>query len=177
MGGQSVGVGHRIQENKAMNLQNYKYIVVCGKPQSGKDTVAEMLSFFLNRSYSSCSDVIYYDLAKTLGIEEWELRSIPKENLRHLLVAHGDHMTEENPSALVDGIILDLNSDILVGVRRVRELESLYEDYGDVVSIWVNRPDAPKIDDNTTINQHACDVIIDNDGTIEQLEQEVMELL
>jgi hypothetical protein len=160
-----------------MRILDRKIVVICGKPQAGKDTVAKILEELTGWTKGTCSDVVYADLAETLHLPEQELREIEKEKIRHLLVAHGNYLTRENPAALLDVLINLCECRIIAGVRRIEELDTIPPHADGGLVIWVERPDQEHIVDNTEIRAGQCDIRILNDGTIEDLKEKLKELL
>lgn len=160
-----------------MNLRNYKHIIICGKPQAGKNTLSEILAYHTGKKHGTCSDIIYENLSATFGMGESHLRSLPKEYIRHLLVAHGDHLTEDDPSFLVDRLIEDYGCEIICGVRRINELDAIMRKHDSLVSVWVERPEQEEIKDNTEIYMELCTMRITNDGSITDLENKVKGLI
>ena len=73
------------------------------------------------------------------------------------------------------------NYNIIDGVRRRLELQHAIQHLEwngiRVLSIFVSKPDGPTIPDNTEDLSDLCDEQVLNDGTVEDLEKKLVEIL
>jgi hypothetical protein len=174
-------------------------ILIAGPAGHGKTTAREILVKLTGLRGGSCSDVVYHYLALLKGVPVSELFKQDKETLRPELVktgnwlcgdignlqeALGDAPCSDDvyrvPSTLVRTLYHN-RRNIIDGVRRRQELlhaiEHLEWNGIRVLSIFVSNPTGPKIEDNTENLSSLCDELVSNDGTVEQLETKLSEIL
>ena len=149
-------------------------ILIVGKPKSGKDTAGNLLAEITGEKKMTCSDIIYEDLACLLRVQLSSLRALDKESIRHILVAHGNHLCAKFPASLAVSCVQH-GAKIICGIRRYEELNCFLDRYPEAKVIWVERPEIFEIRDNTEICKEMADFIVINDGTIEQLKQKIYE--
>lgn len=89
---------------------------------------------------------------------------------RELLIALGDAVCKGRPSFLIDRALEGGN--IVVGIRRVEEFESLPQD---VYTVMVQRPGFDKADNFSVPEESAAEVII-NDGDLDGLKAKAEDL-
>lgn len=125
-------------------------IAVIGLPGAGKSTVSQAIAEHTGRKRGSCSDAIYNYLSHILSMPEAELRAIPKEALRPLLIYQGNQMCRRDPARLVK-ILHRHGITVIDGIRRRRELEKVCKCWKTFV-VWV-QPTKPiaEIVDNTEL--------------------------
>lgn len=164
-------------------------IFLIGPPGHGKTESRKILSEITHLKGQSTSEVIYAYLAERRGTTIAELKKIPKEELRAELIKAGDYLCGQVgqfgdapaeidsqlyriPSALVRMLYL-AGHNIIDGVRRRLELSDAIKhlEWNGVRSLvlWIQRPAAPIIKDNTELSPLDAHLIIDNDGTLEEL--------
>lgn len=175
-------------------------ILVCGPAGHGKTTAREILCKLTALKGGSCSDVIFSYLALLRGTTVEELRKLDKEELRPELVKVGNWLCgdigdlEEAkspdapkasdiyrvPSTLIRTLYHN-NRNVIDGVRRTLELKHAVEHLEwngiRVLSIFITNPNGPAIPDNTEDLSSLCDEQVVNDGTVEELEKKLIEVL
>jgi len=178
------------------------YIFI-GPPQHGKTTARRVFSELTGLPGASCSDVIFALLARHTGTPEPELRAADKEVLRPKLIEFGDYLcgsigklelvgeptpearphTEalyRGPSALVRALF-HAGFRVIDGVRRrleLRDVRDRLEWLGlRTIVVWVERPGAPPIKDNTELSREDADVVIVNSGSTDDLRQKISSLV
>lgn len=162
-----------------------------GKPQHGKTTARKIVEQLTRLQGGSCSDVVYHYLATRRGVSVESLRQLPKEELRPVLCQAGDWICGlgdplpepakngdigaemyRSPSALIRTLYVS-GRNCIDGVRRRLELQHAKDhlDWNGVMSVtfFIERPGVPDIKDNTEDLRDLADVVIQNDGTIQQL--------
>lgn len=94
--------------------------------------------------------------------------------------AHRDDDLYRVPSSLIR-MLYHNNYNIIDGVRRRLELQHAIQHLEwngiRVLSIFVSKPDGPTIPDNTEDLSDLCDERVLNDGTVEDLEKKLVEIL
>lgn len=94
--------------------------------------------------------------------------------------AHKDDDLYRVPSSLIR-MLYHNNYNIIDGVRRRLELQHAIQHLEwngiRVLSIFVSKPDGPTIPDNTENLSDLCDEQVLNDGTVEDLEKKLVEIL
>lgn len=170
-----------------------------GPPQHGKTEARKLAAEITGLQGASCSDVIHAFLAARMNstVEKW--RAQDKEKRRAAEIEAGDflcgHIGTLNlvafdgtvdddfyrcPSGLIRPLV-QRGIRLIDGVRRRIELADAVNhlDWNGIpsVTIWVERPGAPNIKDNTELTrEHATEHIV-NDGDLAQLRASVRAVL
>lgn len=148
-------------------------ICVLGYTEAGKTTAAEILAEILGANYANTSDQLVEELAESLGIEPDHIRQ-NKAYYRQKLFDFGRARQKEDP--LWPQAQQLRTANILTGLRNPNELEAArkYKLY-DLI-IWINRPgyDAGATD---KLKPEDADVIINNNGSIEDLRAKLLETI
>lgn len=154
-----------------------RYAII-GPAQSGKSTFAGFLANELNTTFTDLSawivkvETIRQRRMAEQGypdLESWdESRNRPR---RELLIALGDAVCEIRPSFLIERAFEA--APIISGVRRIEEFTTLSKD---ILTVYINRPDAPKIKDTFNIPPSMVDIIIDNTSTLDALRTQAVAL-
>jgi hypothetical protein len=174
-------------------------IFIVGPAGHGKSASREIVSKITHMKGGSCSDVIYTILAARRGVSVASLREIPKEELRPLLIELGDWLCDPTAAPLSEAAVNPIDVDIfrapsilirtlylngynvIDGVRRRVELQHAkgHLEWNGVraVTIHVSDPRKPAITDNTEDLTDLADNVIVNDGTLEQLEEKLIQVL
>lgn len=156
-------------------------ILVMGRPKAGKSTASQIIAEQQRLNWADTSDTIYKVLAARRGVTVEYLKSLPKEQIRPDLIALGNSLCEQSALALAWPLIEEGNQ-IVCGIRRrSEELNPLLRHLAllgvHTFKIWIDNPNAPKVEDNTTVTADDCDTIIDNSGTIDDLRLKLETLL
>ena len=153
-----------------------KVFITNGSAENGKDTFAEFLSKYISVfKYSSI------DLVK----EMFEVAGVSKDNKtekkRKLWSDGKDLLTEYDdiPFKDITSIVADFKNNkietevLLIDIREPEEIARAVKTFG-AETILVRNPNAIKIESNHAdrdVENYEYDYIIENDGTLEQLEK------
>jgi len=142
--------------------------VICGKARAGKTTIAEHFTAMVQKrgaefTYGETSGVIVGLVAGELGVSV-ECVLADKELHRPRMIEIGNAMCGKDPAALARALF-SVGHSVITGVRRLEELARIRQDFPGVLALWVER-DVPLIPDNREIEPEHCDALIDNNGTL-----------
>jgi len=157
-----------------MNRKN-ALLLIAGLPTSGKTEFGSAFAAVTGRTAGSPSDIIYRELAEEMGVTVPDLHRIPKETLRPELIRVGDRITAEDPAALIK-MLASSGVTVISGIRKKRELAAVRSKYPDAVIVWIYRA-SPFIQDNTDLKATDCDMVIVNDGSLEELHSMVYKVI
>ncbi len=171
--------------------QNKNLVGFCGFASSGKDTCGEVcksagfrqlsfagplrdFAFQLNTVFPSCNKS-YQELLRTVGYESAK-RDVPE--FREHLIAIGDGArTVISPTIWIDALDMTTGPTVVTDVRYANEglkVQSL----GGIV-VYVRRPgvEAAHPTEAESISKVKYDYLVDNDGTIEEVNHKVTKIL
>lgn len=148
-------------------------ILVLGYSRVGKSTAAEILAQHLNTKFANTSDEIVEGLARELNISPDEIRK-KKEQYRMQLFQYGRRMQEAD-AFWPQNVQLEY-ADILTGLRSPDEVKAAREHGVYDVIIWIDRPGYYK-SETDKLTADCADVVIYNDGTIEDLRDKLIGLV
>ena len=169
--------------------------IVIGPPGHGKSAARKILAELTFLRGDSCSTIIYAFLAHRRKVTKESLYEIPKEQLRPDLIEAGnflvgaidtiaappedpeiDRIVYRIPSALIRTLYMS-GVNIIDGVRRKSELvhaiDHLTWNGVRSVVIWIERPGADLIKDNTDLTSADATDIVMNDGTLDELKAQL----
>lgn len=157
-----------------------KKLLIIGHGRHGKDTVCEMLrdgyGYTFESSSRFCSKLFIYDALKDkYGYASEEDCYNDRHNHRaewfNLIAARN----ADDPTRLGREIFAEY--DIYCGNRNVREVEAMRESNVLDLVVWVDRSDhlPPEDVSSMTVTQAHADVIIYNNGDLDQLRRAVNE--
>ena len=168
-----------------------KVIMICGKARSGKDTLAD---FIINRleNQKPCKvqigQYIKYYAMKYFG---WDGKEETKP--RDLLIYLGTDIIRNkiDPNFHINRLVQDLevlsyfyDTFIVSDVRFPVEIEKVKEKYDEVITIKIsrdseelNQSQKSNITETALDNYTDYDYVIDNNGTLEELEQKAIDIL
>jgi hypothetical protein len=173
-------------------------IIFIGAPQVGKTEARKAVCQLTGLRGGSCSEVIDQFLVEVAGLKPEQLAGTSKEEMRPLKVKAGDFLVGAFPEpegipeewkAAIDYRIPSLlirtlymaGRNVIDGVRRPLELQEARDrlEWNGIrhLTVWIDRPDAPKIADNTALTKEHADEVVVNDGTLEQLKERLIEVL
>lgn len=153
-------------------------LLIIGHAQHGKDTVASILAEcgfkFTSSSEAACRIFLYEALKNKYGYKSIEECFEDRVNRRALWYQLICEYNKENPSRLAKGILE--HSNIYVGMRDRREIDACIQEGLFDLIIWVER-DLPLEDSSSfNIDKSMADIIIENKGTLEDLDRKVKRL-
>lgn len=153
-----------------------KVYVTSGSAGNGKDTFAEFLSKYISVFKYSSIDLVK-EMFETVGIS----KDNKTEKKRKLWSDGKDILTQYDdiPFKDIASIVTDFKNNkietevLLIDIREPEEIARAVETFG-AETILVRKPDAKKIESNHAdrdVENYEYDYIIENDGTLEQLER------
>lgn len=163
-------------------------IFTIGLPGHGKTKARTILEKLTGLRGASCSDVIYAFLAERRQVTFESLKEIPKEQFRAALIEAGDWLCgmgegsirEQPKDESIDKDVLRVPSglirtlvqagyNVIDGARRALELQEAKKhlEWNGVrhLTIWIEKTNAPIIQDTTTVTRQQADEVILNDGS------------
>lgn len=160
-------------------------IIVMGSSKHGKDTTSTILKKLYGLDFISSSlFALNEGIVQPYLLNNYDLVYYSKEacyNDRH---NHQDKWFKaisefniDNPTRL--GNLLFSRYDIYCGLRNVREFQALKAEHAFDCCLWVDRSHHAPVELTTSFNigLNAADYIIDNNGTIEDLEVNILEIM
>lgn len=157
-------------------------LLVIGYGRHGKDTVSEILNETYDLTFESsskfCSQLFIYDSLKekygyTTEDECYEDRHNHRQEWYDAICAYN----ESDPSRL--GKEMLNKYDVYCGLRNKREFQSLKNIQAYDYAIWVDRSDhlPSESKESNTLEQWMADYTIDNNGSLQDLRNNVMDLM
>lgn len=166
-----------------------KVILISGKAQNGKDTVASILKYKLSKDGYSVLVTHYADLLKFICSNYFEWNGQKDESGRRLLQYVGtDIIRKQNPTLWVDFIAMILgyfkdNWDyvIIPDCRFPNEITKMIEAGFDTIHLRIERTnfespltiEQQQHSSETALDDFKADYYIENSSTIENLEHNV----
>ena len=163
-----------------------KVLLVSGKAQNGKDTIASMIRDRLTNDNYRVLTTHYADLVKYICRHYFDWDGNKDERGRHLLQYVGtDVIRKQNPTMWVDFVVMMLkyfheNWDyvIIPDCRFPNEITTMIENGFDTVHLRVVRPnfksplteEQQKHPSETALDDTVPDFYIENTGSLEELE-------
>jgi hypothetical protein len=147
-------------------------IALCGPGECGKDVSANyVVSITPLRLGRTTSEVIAPHIAAEDGITPTEAHA-RRRGERDRWAAKGDFLCTNDPAYLVRGCLED--GDIVVGIRRLAEIQTVRALGLVDLIVWIDRTVVR--DSTIEFDSRMCDVILDNNGTIPELERRLRAL-
>lgn len=156
-----------------------KKILICGKGRSGKDTLCEILRdkygmTFASSSWTAAGTFIFDKLKKSHNYQSVsqcfnDRHRGENRKLWYDLITEYNH---DDPAKLAK--IITSKNDIYCGLRSKTELEECMKQGVVDLTYWVDASDRVSYkegSDSITITKDDCMHIINNNGTIEELER------
>lgn len=157
-------------------------LLVIGHGRHGKDTVCEILrdnhGFSFESSSNFCSKkFIFEKLRDSCGYANERECYRDRHNHRTLWYDLISEYCEKDPARLGKEILSE--NDIYCGLRNKREFHSMRNQRVFDYVIWVDRSDhlPPEPYESMSLEIWMADYVIDNNGTLEELEDRVAELV
>jgi hypothetical protein len=147
-------------------------LFIVGQGRHGKDTVAEFVRTAYGLTFESssmfCAEHVVTPWLEKMGITYDSLEECYEDRVNHRMDWYEAirSYNKEDESKLSRAIFAKY--DMYVGIRsRIEFLEARH--FSDL-SIWVEASERwPAVDPSCKIQRGDCDVIVDNNGTIEEL--------
>lgn len=155
-------------------------IIIMGYGRHGKDTVAQILHDKYGLKFKSSSEFIgeraVWPLMKYSRYMTFKECFEDRHNHRKLWHDAIKEYNKDDKAKL--GKELFQEFDLYVGLRSKEELEALKDWNKDIVTIWVDRNlHCPREDENScTVSHTDCTFYLDNNHTLEELENQIDEL-
>lgn len=159
-----------------------KKLLVIGHGRHGKDTVCEILRNKFNYSFESssqfCSKLFIYDLLKNKYNYSSE-EECYSDRHNHRAEWYNAICDYNIPDAARLGREIFKAHDIYCGLRNKREFFAMKNTGVFDYAIWVDRSDhlPAESKDSMSLEQWMADYTVDNNGTIEDLEFNVNQLM
>lgn len=154
-------------------------IFVIGHGRHGKDTVGEIIRDMTGLTFESssmfCAEHVVTPWLEKLGITYDSLEECYEDRVNHRMEWYNAirDFNKEDESKLSAAIFAKY--DMYVGIRS--RVEFLASRQLSDLSIWVDASErVPQVDPSCKILASDCDIIIDNNGTEEELEFKVRRL-
>ena len=153
-----------------------KVYITNGSATNGKDTFAKMIGDYISTYKYSSIDLVK-DMLEFAGVPKE-----PKTEEKRLLYSDTkDRLTkyDDIPFKDITSIVTDFKNNkieaevLLIDIREPEEITRAVETFG-AETILVRNPNAIKIESNHAdrdVENYEYDYIIENDGTLEQLER------
>ena len=153
-----------------------KVFITNGSGGSGKDTFAKFLSEYISVFKYSAIDLVK-EMYESIGID----RDSKNEKKRKLYSDTKDMLTkyDDIPFKDVESVVKDFKNNhvetevLLIDIREPEEIARAEETFG-AETILKRNPNIEKIESNhadANVENYEYDYIIENDGTLEQLEK------
>lgn len=167
-------------------------VLVSGWLGSGKDTVSHLLCRYHNFKKYAFADVLKDEVAKVFCIprdwmdsDEGKKKTWRGRTVRHYLIDYGQACREENINCWVDPVCDKISrgnvSHVVISDWRMpSEFERITQTFPDrkVITLRVVRYDEPPLKDytETALDTFKFDYIIDNKGSVADLETSIQNL-
>ena len=157
-------------------------LMIIGYTRHGKDTVCEILRdkfeyTFASSSYTAAKHVLYPHLANKYGYKTFEECYADRHN--HRAEWYERIKSINTPDRTKLGRIIYSENDIYCGIRNRSEFEALRDKGVFQVSIWVDASKRlpPESTSSMDLMKEDAMYVIDNNGTLEELEANVENLM
>ena len=168
-------------ENLSIVKKELPKLLILGYGRHGKDTVCEMLREwyhfkFVSSSFFMAGKVIFPQLAPLYGYKTVDECYADRHNHR---AEWFDIIAETNKDDAASlGKALFKEYDIYCGCRNEREVQAMKDQKVYDLCIWVDRSSHQPPEDRSscTVHHRMADLMIDNNGTLADLEDSVKEL-
>lgn len=157
-------------------------LIITGHARHGKDTVCEILrdsyGFKFESSSKIACELFLFDKLK----EKYNYKTIEEcfeDRVNHRKEWFNEIVKYNKPLYRLGMYILGHN-DIYCGLRNIYEINSIKKNLNhNIYTIWVNADKRHPIEsyESISITAEDCDFIIDNNGTIEELKDQVEGLI
>jgi len=176
-----------------------KFVIsISGHGECGKDTAAEMFHKHLKLPYQQSTSACVVDpWWDEIQAGKWSASAKKQEQFENIIIEPDYYATKQefyddrrnrrmdwvtyiewfnwNYGGIGVGLYaraVENGNQILTGIRRTAQFKRCLENIIDV-AIWIDRPETP-IDESQEYGPELCDFIIQNDSTLEDLEQKIL---
>lgn len=169
-------LGKKLNHNNSSMLK----VLICGLGRHGKDTAAEFLRDslgmrFVSSSMFACKNVVFPTMQAMYGYatpdECYSDRRHHRPEWYELIRNH----TRYDPARLAREILKE--NDVYCGMRSSEEFSASKDLF--TLTIWVDANDRLGVTEGTdscSITKDMCDVVIDNNGSPEQMKNSLRSL-
>lgn len=158
--------------------------MICGYGRHGKDTVCEILRdifnfTFISSSEACCEEVLFPGLKDLYGYKTPQECYDDRHNHRVEWFELIKSYNEEGGDLSKLAKIIYKNNDIYCGIRRIEEFLDIKNKNLFDISIWVDASKRllPEDVSSITVMKEDCDYILDNNGSLDDLNKEVHRLM
>ncbi|MGH1373575.1 MAG: hypothetical protein ACRBBW_16160 [Cellvibrionaceae bacterium] len=159
-----------------MLISKSKYLVI-GDKQHGKDTVSELLPLpYKSSSIAACEIFLFDQLQPKYGYASIQECYEDRDNHRQEWFEAIKEYNKNDRARLARQILED--SDVYCGMRCDLELTACAREQLFDLIIWVDASERKEPEPSTSmrLTKEDADIIIDNNGTFEELEDKVYRL-
>lgn len=153
-------------------------LMICGYGRHGKDTVCEMMTpwKFVSSSIFVAKVAVYPTLKIRYNYKF--LKQCYNDRINHRAEWHTLISAYNKQDLARLARELYKKYDIYCGIRCCKEFAAVQDEGLFALSIWVDASERlpPEDIDSCTVTKHMCDVVLENNGTLEQLEKKVNHL-
>lgn len=153
-------------------------LMICGYSRHGKDTVCEMMKpwKFVSSSMFVAKAAVYPTLKTLYDYKSLEQCYDDRHNHRaewHTLIST---YNRQDLARLARELYEEY--DIYCGIRCCKEFAVVQNEGLFALSIWVDASErlSPESISSCTVTKGMCDIVLENNGTLEQLEKKVSHL-
>lgn len=142
-----------------------KKLLIVGMGRSGKDTALDYLASITTlRNAGTTSKYLTKYVARELGVSEEKAYAERHQN-RQFWKDLGDSIRQGDPTLLIREALAE--GDMTGGVRDVIEIAGAREEKLFDLIIWVQNDRVP-VDPTVTFGPEHCDVIVQNNGALQE---------
>ena len=153
-------------------------LMICGYGRHGKDTVCEMMEpwSFMSSSIFVAEVAVYPELKELYGytsvLECYEDRHNHRQEWHELIKAYNLNDRARLARELYAAY------DIYCGIRCREEFAVAKAKGLFVLSVWIDASERlpPESTDSCTVTKDMCDIVLENNGTLQELEEKVSRL-
>lgn len=158
-------------------------LIVTGYARHGKDTVCEGLTWLLPMKFTSTS---YFVAEKTVrpwlaerGLIYATFGEMYADRVNHRQAWYNaiSAYCNPDPARLGKELLFEKGDDIYCGLRNIREFDELKKFVNFTVWVDASKRLPPEPDTSMTIKMEDCDFTIDNNGTLDDLKQNLRNFL
>lgn len=157
-------------------MTNIKTILIVGHGRAGKDEACKYLASITQlRNAGTTSKYLCKHVARRLGLSEEEAyaRRHESDEMRTLWYRIGNEVREKGPTTLIREALE--HGEITGGIRDLEEIRAAKREGLFDLIVWVERKSAP-VDPTLKFTSEDADIIIENNGTLEEFQDRLRQL-